>query len=283
VSPVLTTDQLGDRVIPDLVKCSPWLDRPSPYVFSDPSDCEGARLRVLASQLDPLHRANLQAVGMGPGVRCLEVGAGTGTIARWMSEFMGPGGHVEATDIDLTHFTGPFPANVTVSKLDVVTDPIPEGSFDLITARALLHHLPTWPDVIDKFRAALRPGGHLVLMEPDVGVGIAAGAHELLRPFWTGFDQWGRSAGVDYRMAHKLPAQLSAAGFTVHRASMHVPFYNGGSAWAEFYQCTLDAVLPRLTNMIEAELIETFRRAHADSSTWMYSFGWVGVIAQACS
>ena len=34
---------------------------------------------------------------------------------------------------------------MTVGRLDVTTDPIPERSFDLITARALLHHLPTCP------------------------------------------------------------------------------------------------------------------------------------------
>lgn len=282
MSPVLATGRMGDRLRCEPVTGSPRPGRPNSYVFSDTSDREGARLRLMASLLDPLHRPSLQAAGIGPGARCLEVGAGTGTIARWVSSQLGPGGHVQATDIDLTRLDEPVPANMTVSRLDVTADPIPERSFDLITTRALLHHLPAWPDVIAKLRGALRPGGHLVLMEPDIGVGITAGtnADGALRRFWAGWNSWARSAGVDYQMAHKLPAHLGTAGFTVQSAGLQVPFYNGGSAWADYYLRTLQA-LPALTDTIGPELVEKFRRTHSDSATWTCSFGWVSVIGRA--
>ena len=283
MTPVLATGRLGDRVVCDPTACSSWPARPNSYVFSDTSDREGTRLRLLASLLDPLHRPSLLAAGLGPGARCLEVGAGTGTIARWMSSHLEPGGHVQATDIDVTRLTEPVPANMTVSRLDVTTDSIPERSFDLITARALLHHLPAWPDVIARLRAALRPGGYLVLMEPDIGVGISASTNtdEVLRRFWAGWNSNGLvPPGSTTSWADKLPAHLSTAGFTVHSAGLHVPFYNGGSAWAEFYLRTLQA-LPPLTDTIGPDLVETFRRTHADSDTWTCSFGWVSVIGQA--
>jgi SAM-dependent methyltransferase len=256
--------------------------RPDSYVFSDASDREGARLRLMASLLDPLHRPALLAAGLGSGARCLEVGTGTGTIARWMSSRVGSGGHVLATDIDLSHLTERAAENLAVSTLDVTTDPIPERSFDLITARALLHHLPAWPDVIASLRAGLRPGGYLVLMEPDIGPGLAAGTStdEALRRFWTGWDLWACSAGIDYHLGHKLPGQVSAAGLEVHSAGEQVPFYNGGSAWAEFYLRTLQA-LPPLTEAIDPDLSARFRRVHGDRTSWTCSFGWVSVVARA--
>jgi hypothetical protein len=48
-------------------------------------------------------RALLERLGIGPGLRCLEVGAGGGSIAAWMADQAGDGGHVLATDIDTTH------------------------------------------------------------------------------------------------------------------------------------------------------------------------------------
>src|SRR5262249_20305982 len=38
-----------------------------------------------------------------PGWRCLEVGAGRGSMAVWLAEQVGANGHVVATDIDVTY------------------------------------------------------------------------------------------------------------------------------------------------------------------------------------
>jgi SAM-dependent methyltransferase len=259
---------------------SPESGRPHSYVFTDPGARETARLGLLAAMVDPLHWPALEAANLGPAPRCLEVGAGAGTIARWLSSRLGPGGHVEATDIDLTHLTGPVPANMTVRRLDVTTDPLPERSFDLITARNLLHHLPAWREVITSLSAALRPGGYLVLVEPDTGSGVTANTDGALRRFWDQWNQWGHSAGIDYLIGHRLPAQVSAAGLAVRRASLHVPFYNGGSDWADLFLRTVQAVTPRAAGVIDTDLLAAFRRSHADPGTWMCSFGWAAVTAR---
>jgi ubiquinone/menaquinone biosynthesis C-methylase UbiE len=36
-----------------------------------------------------------------PGWRCLEVGAGRGSMAVWLAQRVGPSGHVVATDVDV--------------------------------------------------------------------------------------------------------------------------------------------------------------------------------------
>jgi tRNA A58 N-methylase Trm61 len=45
------------------------------------------------------HTAEDQRLGIAEGARCLEVGAGRGSIAAWLCRAVGPAGHVTATDL----------------------------------------------------------------------------------------------------------------------------------------------------------------------------------------
>ncbi len=58
------------------------------------------RLQMLEAVYDPLTLRHLEMVGVGPGWRCLEVGAGAGSITRALAERVGPQGRVAAVDLD---------------------------------------------------------------------------------------------------------------------------------------------------------------------------------------
>jgi hypothetical protein len=74
---------------------------------------------------------------------------------------------VLATDID-TRFLGQSAhANLVVRRHDIVLDPPPGESFDLIHARLVLVHLPEREKVLDRMIAALKPGGWLLAEEFD--------------------------------------------------------------------------------------------------------------------
>ena len=60
---------------------------------------EDARLALLEQIFDPLSRRRRDMVQ--PGWRCLEVGAGRGSMAVWLAQRVGPSGHVVATDVDV--------------------------------------------------------------------------------------------------------------------------------------------------------------------------------------
>ena len=64
-------------------------------------ESEDDRLGLLERIFDPLSRRRRELVQ--PGWRCLEVGAGRGSMAVWLAERVGDHGHVVATDIDLTY------------------------------------------------------------------------------------------------------------------------------------------------------------------------------------
>ena len=62
---------------------------------------EHQRLSQLEQIYDPGSRRRRQIVQ--PGWRCLEIGAGRGSMAVWLAEQVGPSGEVVATDIDVTY------------------------------------------------------------------------------------------------------------------------------------------------------------------------------------
>jgi 2-polyprenyl-3-methyl-5-hydroxy-6-metoxy-1,4-benzoquinol methylase len=134
------------------------------YVASDsPEDLEARRLRALEAMDDPATRGLLDRVGLQPGWRCLEIGAGRGSIAGWMADRVGAGGRVVAGDLDLRFLKALAHSNLEVRSLDITTDELEVDSFDLVHCRALLMHLRSPSDALRKTVSAMRPGGWLVV------------------------------------------------------------------------------------------------------------------------
>ena len=76
-----------------------WSQR-SAYVFDAAWKQERERLGHLEAVSDPGTIRHLEAAAVGVGWRCAEIGAGTGSIAEWLSHRVGATGHVVATDIE---------------------------------------------------------------------------------------------------------------------------------------------------------------------------------------
>ena len=72
----------------------------SEYAWSEVDAAARQRLDAIATWTDPLTLDRLVQVGVATGWRCAEIGAGTGTIAAWLADRVGPGGAVLATDLD---------------------------------------------------------------------------------------------------------------------------------------------------------------------------------------
>jgi len=137
----------------------------SSYVFDNSAPQAGARFASLETLYDAVTRRHLGRCGITTGWRCLEVGAGGGSIAYFMSDRVGPTGHVLATDINIDWIASPPPGNLEVRRHDVGRDPLPEGSFDLVHSRAVLTFVPQREAALTRMVAALRPGGWLLVEE----------------------------------------------------------------------------------------------------------------------
>ncbi|MGI5238497.1 class I SAM-dependent methyltransferase [Dactylosporangium sp. CA-139066] len=135
---------------------------PAPAYSFDNDDPESAgRHSHLSDILDGFTFARLGTLGDLTGKRCLEVGAGGGSVARWLAERAGAGGDVLATDLNVRHV--PIGAGFRVQRHDLVSEPVPEGPWDLIHARLVLLHIPEREEILARLAAALAPGGALVI------------------------------------------------------------------------------------------------------------------------
>ena len=61
-------------------------------------------------------------LGVGPGWRCLDVGDGDGSVARWLAGRVGPEGRVTATDLNPRFLGGHGQPNLEVRRHNILED-----------------------------------------------------------------------------------------------------------------------------------------------------------------
>jgi SAM-dependent methyltransferase len=206
------------------------------YCFDNAWEHAQERLRSLERCYDAGTTRRLGLLGIGPGWRCLEIGAGGGSITRWLCSRVGPTGRVLAVDVDTRFVADLRGANLDVARLDVTTDDLPRDAYDLIHVRAVLAHLPGRDEVLAKLVAALAPRGWLLVEEPDAYAGaLATGRHAAMIDHVN--DVISR-AGADPTWARDLPSRLQRAGLADVGAESDVPLVQGGSAGAELLHLT---------------------------------------------
>ncbi|GAA1611124.1 MULTISPECIES: class I SAM-dependent methyltransferase [Kribbella] len=134
------------------------------YALSSATDLGRRQLDYLEALLDARTKRCLEEVGLQPGMRCLDVGAGGGSITRWIADQVAPDGSVVAVDLDTNWMTGldDYPG-VEVYRHDINTGLPVEGRFDLIHVRLVLMHLEHRRDVLRRLVTALAPGGAVVV------------------------------------------------------------------------------------------------------------------------
>jgi SAM-dependent methyltransferase len=133
------------------------------------------RFRALADLFNDITFDRLGSTGIGSGWRCWEVGAGGPTIPHWMAARVGPSGQVIASDINPS-WLGRNGSSDTIQVIrhDVVDEPPPARSLDLVHARLVLIHLPGRDQALANMIESLRPGGWLVIEDLDPGLGLGA-------------------------------------------------------------------------------------------------------------
>ncbi|MFF1909605.1 class I SAM-dependent methyltransferase [Kitasatospora sp. NPDC058218] len=173
---------------------------------------ELTRLQLLEKTYDPGTVKVLEQLRPAPSWRCLELGAGAGSIAYWLADRV-PDGGVVAADIDPRFIDAGRAANLTVRCADITTEDFPEGSFDLVHARAVFMHLPQREEILRRAVRWLAPGGWLVV--EDV---YFLPAEDSPYPQWQRANGAWTTAlaaqGIDLAWARRIPAALTDAGCT---------------------------------------------------------------------
>jgi SAM-dependent methyltransferase len=232
--------------------------------YALPNDAEISRERhaLLAATYDAWSFRRAEALGVGPGWRCLDVGAGAGSYARWLARRVGEDGAVVAADLDaqLIEPAGPL----EVRELDVRTDELEEGAYDLVHTRLLLLHLPERDEVLPRLAAAVRPGG-ILLIEEDDGYPVLATGQGAYHEAWAAFLDMMGGAGVDPAWARTAPARLDALGFEDVEADISTQIFRGGSPPARFWSLTWLQVRERIA---AREVVDAGRAELEDPTKW---------------
>jgi SAM-dependent methyltransferase len=201
-------------------------DRSTAYALDPSWYAERDRLNSLTGLYDATTIELCEQVGVADGWRCAEIGAGTGSVARLLAERVGATGRVLAVDLD-TRFLDPLRSeSLEVRRMDVTTETLPEGAFDLVHARLVLEHLPQRDSVLTALVRALAPGGWLVVEDFDWSTSTVVDPPS---PVLTRVADACRAAfgqhAYDAGYGRRLPRALRAAGLAdvrTHAASAQV-------------------------------------------------------------
>jgi SAM-dependent methyltransferase len=250
----------------------------SKYVLGHRLKGEGARLALMSELLDPMHRRYIDALGVvKPGARILEVGCGNGSISAWLAERVSPGGTAVAVDLDLSLIHVHMP-NLALRKADIVAGPVERGAFDLVTARAVLHHVANPEAAMANMIASLRAGGALLLIEPDF-LPVSVAEPPEVRAFWDGWLAWSRERGINYQIGRTLAPRLAAFGLTKIGGTAETAVYNGGSLWAEYWIETITELRGDLisSGKLDEALIDRFLAYCGDANWWTQTIAFTAV------
>jgi SAM-dependent methyltransferase len=246
------------------------------YVLTKDFAGEHERLRLLEAHVDPLSIAAIEAAGIEPGSRCLEIGAGAGSIARWFAQRAGDASLVCATDLDTRLLRPLIDEGITVRRHDMLVDDFAPASFDVVHARAVLEHIPAREHALDRVIDWLAPDGALVLVD-CASYPIYSSQHE---PFRNAMRAWvdviGRT-GTDYEWTRTFPEPLQRHGYRNVGAAAIAPVLQGGTSVARFWSVTLETLRPRIveTGLVSDAELDAARRLLTDAEFWDFGAGWV--------
>ena len=121
----------------------------------------------------------LERLGIGPGWRCVDVGAGGGDVAVALAEIVGRDGRVYAVDSDPAARDVVAAAAAAFSQVLAITQAgedllLPEP-VDLAFCRFLLLHVVEPKVVVARMKKAVRAGGWVVAQEPITSAGRVGG------------------------------------------------------------------------------------------------------------
>ena len=251
------------------------------YVLDHHLEGEGSRLALMSRLLDPMHRRYIESLGVGPGARALEVGCGNGSISAWLAERVAPGGRAVAMDLDLSLVDVRAPG-LELQQGDIVAGPVDPGGFDLVTARAVLHHVTDVDAAMRNLVACLAPGGSILLIEPDF-LPVSVAEPPEVRAFWDGWLAWSRDQGIDYHVGRKLAPRLAALGLEQVAGTAETAVYNGASPWADYWTQTVTELRDLLVNSgrLDDQRVEWFLAQCADPRWWTQTIAFTAVHARA--
>jgi ubiquinone/menaquinone biosynthesis C-methylase UbiE len=186
------------------------------------SEAEAKRLMDQGAMLEDLTRDLLSRAGLASGMRVLDLGCGVGDVSMLAVRIVGEKGSVlgvdrSASSLEIargrarrrTEFGER--ANISFVEADLTTFE-PDGTFDAIIGRFVLHYVPDRASMLRRLSQSLRPGGVMAMQEYD----LSSFAQAPESPLFAEVKRWildgFKSAGGEPDTGSKLYATFLQAG-----------------------------------------------------------------------
>jgi len=205
------------------------MTRSDGYLLDNRQTEAGRRFDQLSALFDATTFRHIEDLGIRPGWRCWEVGAGGTSVISWLAEKAGPTGEVLATDIDTSWAVAAARPPVEIRTHDVGAEEPPGEGFDLVHARLVLVHVPDRERALRSMIKALRPGGLLLIEDADPALQPLACPDEhgpeqrLANRLRNGFRTLLAERGADLSYGRRLPRLLREAGLHGVEADAYFP------------------------------------------------------------
>src|SRR4029453_7536836 len=197
-------------------------------------------------------------------------GACNGSFTGWLAPKVGSSGSVTPLDINPVLLELVPTQNVTVQQMDLRAGELPSQSYDLVTCRALLHQIAEYAqEVMERMAAAVRPGGWLLIQEPDFHLAPTT-QPEVWARTWKGLIEWGQANGVDWLIGRRLPSMVADLGLGHPQAKTDVQDIRGRDRGARYFQLFFAEVRDRVigAGQLDASTIDSASALLDDPNYW---------------
>jgi SAM-dependent methyltransferase len=256
------------------------------YMFEGTSDgAELERLRMLEAVFDDKSQQWLRSAGPLLGRRCLEVGAGAGSIAAWLASEVGTNGEVVAVDAN-TRFLRTLPRAVEVIEGALGVIGLPAEHFDVVHARYVLIHNANGGAILDAMLQALKPGGALVLEEPDFSAATTFTGPSQLRHAFDNVKRAIRETfsarGMDYAFGLALPGLVGERPARLLSMEYDCPVTRGGTSLADMMRLSTLSLRDKYvaTGVATSADIAGYAEFAVTPNCWGNCYATVRILAQ---
>jgi ubiquinone/menaquinone biosynthesis C-methylase UbiE len=134
---------------------------------------EITRLEIQSAFFEPLTRRTILKAGIKEGMRCIDIGCGSGSVARLMAQMVGRKGSVIGVDIDKKYLqfcrNSGTPANTEFIYDDIYDSRLAgKGEeFDVVYSRFVFVHLKDAKRAIQSMKYLMKQGGIMIIEELD--------------------------------------------------------------------------------------------------------------------
>jgi 2-polyprenyl-3-methyl-5-hydroxy-6-metoxy-1,4-benzoquinol methylase len=211
------------------------------------------RLQLLARVRWPDTPALLQRAGVAAGMRCIDLGCGGGAVTLEIARMIAPDGHVSGIDMDDVKLDLAREAAVKrgLQNVEFRAMNLNEwhecDAYDVVFCRLMLQHLRHPVEILRRMWAAVRPGGVIIVEDPDFDGWCShppnAGFDFFLRAYSQAIAHW----GGDHASGRKLYSYFLEADIAHPEVAVVQPVYladdDGRTLALSTLEATGDAIL----------------------------------------